>query len=178
MIGSIEEAAEIARFGINYDEYFEINSPDGWEFIGEGAYRFAFRSPSGVVYKIENEDGEHEHHNNREFDNIQRCKLIPVQGWRVPDATVYHVNGRDVIAMEYIDGGESDTHCQKTFEYNSWNRRAGRKYKCTCGKPKGRCIAKVWRDAVKAWDIEDIHTGNIRIDDNGTRVLIDVADAR
>jgi hypothetical protein len=178
MIGCVEEAAELVEFGIEHDEHWDVIAPEGWEFLGDGAYRYAFRSPSGVVYKIENEDGEYEGHNNREFENIQRCKLIPVQGWRVPEATVYHVNGHDVIAMEYIAGGESDILCQKSFEYRTYNRLSGRKYKCTCGKPKGRCIAEVWHDISEAWDIEDIHTGNIRIEENGTRVLIDVADSR
>ncbi len=178
MIGCMEEAATLAEYDIEYDGGFEVIPPEGWEFIGDGAYRWAFRSPSGVVYKLENEDGEFEGHNCREFENIQRCKLIPVQGWRVPEASVYKAGGRNIIAMEYIPGGVNDKMCQKSFEQNSYNKRSGRKYKCTCGKPRGRCTAEVWYDIREAWDIEDIHTGNIRVEEDGTRVLIDVADAR
>lgn len=177
MIGSLEEAATIAQFGIQHNEDWETLAPEGWEFLGEGAYRCAFRSPSGVVYKIENEDGEYEGHNCREFENIKRLKQIPVQGWRVPEATIYCIDGQNVIAMEFIAGGDDDILCQKSFEYQSYNKFLGRKYSCTCGKPNGRCVGEIWGDILEAWGIADVHKGNIRIEENGTRVLIDVADS-
>ncbi|QIN94185.1 hypothetical protein PP459_gp048 [Streptomyces phage Wakanda] len=171
MIGSLEEAAEIAQWDIEYDEYCEITPPEGWEYLGDGAYRFAFRSPSGVVYKIENEDGRYYGHNHREYVNIQRCKKSPVKGWRVPEASFFEVPGQgqlvDVIAMEYVSGGD-DTHCNKSFSFGQ--------QMCTCGKPGGRCTAQVWEEVRSAWGIQDVHSGNIRIDDDGTRVLIDCAD--
>jgi hypothetical protein len=171
MIGSMEEAAEIAQWEIEYDDYLEVVPPEGWEFLGDGAYRFAFRSPSGVVYKIENEDGEYYGHNHREFQNIERCKKYPVDGWRVPEASFFEVpvqnRSVDVIAMEYIPGGD-DTHCNM-----AWAMEFSR---CTCGKPNGRCTAQIWQEVRDAWGIRDVHSGNIKIDANGTRVLIDCAD--
>jgi len=172
MIGCIEEAKEIAEFGISWDEYLEIEVPEGWAFLGEGAYRFAFRSPSGVVYKIENEDGEYERHNCREFENVQRCKEIPIQGWRLPEAHLYTVNGRNVMAMEYVPGNK-DRLCHKSFEHHNALEQL---YKCTCGKPNGRCTAEIWYEVFETWGIKDVHENNVHIEESGTRVLIDVAD--
>jgi hypothetical protein len=170
MIGTVEEAVFIAQWELEMDEHCEWLCPEGWEVLGEGAYRVAFRSPSGVVYKRENEDGKYYGHNCREWENIQRLKRIPVQGWRVPESTLYSVkvSGPEVsiIAMEYVSG-ESDVHC-----YTVW----GDKHPCTCGSPSGRCTAEVWLDMREAWGIGDVHTGNIRVEEDGTRVLIDCAD--
>jgi len=181
MIGDMQEAATIAEFGIDHDDNtYEVLAPDGWEFIGDGAYRYAFRSPSGVVYKIENEDGEYEAHNHREYENIQRCNQIPVQGWRVPEASYFEIPRQSgavtrVIAMEYVPGPD-DTLCRKSFQYSSYNMARGIQYECSCGSPGGECVAERWQQIKDAWGILDVHTGNVRVEADGTRVLIDVAD--
>lgn len=61
MIGNAEEA----RFIFNWffddreklrDESWDFDfqvAPEGWVYLGEGAYRIAYLAPSGVVYKVE-----------------------------------------------------------------------------------------------------------------------------
>jgi hypothetical protein len=168
MIGSVTEAIEIASWEMELDEHDEwYDIPEGWTYLGEGEYRAAFLSPSGVVYKREINDGIFFGHNSVEFSNVRKAQGIPVQGWRVPDSELYQVpvgySIVNVIAMEFI-GGEFDVYCELNY---------GKK--CTCGKPYGKCTYYAWLEVMELWGVTDVHRGNVRVQYDGTRVLIDVA---
>jgi hypothetical protein len=168
MVGCVTEAIEIASWDMELDEHDEwYDIPEGWTYLGEGEYRAAFLSPSGIVYKREINDGAWFGHNTTEYKYICKARLIPVQGWRVPDSSLYDVpvgySMVTVIAMEFI-GGEFDTYCELNY-----------KKKCTCGKPDGKCTYYAWLEVMEAWGVSDVHRGNIRVQHDGTRVLIDAA---
>lgn len=154
MIGSIEEAVEITTFvGVR-------QLPNGWKFLAQGSYRKAFLSPSGVVYKRQH--APHLTSNREEYDNVRRIQSIPLDGWRVPDTELYSVGGEDIIAMEFVNG-ENDPYCDA-----DWGG-------CDCGKPDGKCVTEHWQAPIDSWSMYDLSSDNVIVDDNGVRVLIDVA---
>lgn len=165
MVGNEEEARIVAEWNFEEWDEYEYVPPEGFEYLGEGASRVALRSiETGVVYKRHYYPESKE--NEWEYINIQRIKKIPIKGWRVPDASLFTVGKEQVIAMEFVAGG-MDVYCQRS--YRSWNKP------CNCGKPSGCCSAEAWEQPEGMWGIEDIHVGNIVIDDDGIRVLIDIA---
>lgn len=165
MVGLEEEAKAIALWDMEYDEEdCEYNAPEGFEYLGEGASRIAYRSlTSGFVYKRHYYPDDDT--NEFEYMNILRIRDIPLKGWRVPDATLYHIEGEQIIAMEFIEGG-MDIHCQRSYKF--WNKE------CDCGKPFGICTADAWEQPEGKWHVEDLHIGNIILQEDGCRVLIDL----
>ncbi|QZE11353.1 hypothetical protein SEA_FORREST_250 [Streptomyces phage Forrest] len=164
MVGNEEEARIIALWEFDEVDEYEYQPPDGFEYIGEGASRIAFRSlATGVVYKRHYYSDDDT--NEFEYKAIERIKRIPLKGWRVPDATLYVVEEQQIIAMEFVEGG-MDVHCQRSYSF--WNKP------CNCGKPLGMCSAEAWEQPQGKWRVSDLHVGNIVIDDNGIRVLIDL----
>jgi len=101
--------------GYFYD--LEDAAPEGWEYLGEGMYRAAFRSPDGVCYKVEkNPRSGYGQTNYEEFVNYVEMALhvtMP-EGSRLPAYTFYEVGeyagygGRayklGVSAMECVNG--------------------------------------------------------------------------
>lgn len=159
-VGNIEEAREISQWDV-----FDTDAPEGWKIIGAGSFRKSYLSPSGVVYKLQKSDYSSD--NADEYMNIQDCQLTPVPGWRVPKASLYSPLGKPIIAMEYIEGEfDMEPRCQ------GWDLETCDVGECT---DEGRCIFEIWGDATKAWGIYDMHEENVIVDQNGTRVLIDVA---
>ena len=103
MIGTQENAAIASTLG----EYIWTGEtlPEGWTFLGEGCYRYAFLSPEGCVYKVSHYSEEDTYtENETEWRNFVGMN----------DAIVKHSNGKcrlaessyfatyDVIAMEYV----------------------------------------------------------------------------
>jgi hypothetical protein len=173
MIGNRTEASILAEWEIERDGHQDYFLPDnGWSFLGEGCERIAWLSPSGVVYKVEHDDSGA---NKDEYDNIERLMLVPCKGWRLPRADLFEFSGEiSIIAMEYVVGIK-DTLCS-SFQYDddfSYNDTS-ESYECDCGSPHGVCTATVWEESRIAWNIDDMHSGNILVEEDGTRVLIDV----
>jgi hypothetical protein len=79
--------------------------PAGWELIGKGDFRYAYLSPTGVVYKIEK--GRTGQSNRGEYERIlefrfdERAKRANVI---IPKAWLYTIRKTDVIAMEFMSG--------------------------------------------------------------------------
>ena len=82
--------------------------PKGWKFVGQGAYRWAYLAPDGVVYKVQHySEGDTLTENEEEFANFKRaakqiildsmgtCRLAPCYLW-----------ADNVLAMEYVPMGE------------------------------------------------------------------------
>ena len=107
MIGNEAYANTVAAltyvWGFDFDEFTGeyLNTPEGFTFLGSGAYRMAFLGPDGVVYK-------------REMGRSAGCnegeaKLYSeigdsVEGFRL---AACHLFG-EVLAMEYVQGDGSD----------------------------------------------------------------------
>jgi len=138
--------------------------PDGWTRIGSGAYRVAFLSPDGVIYKVEHSyNGVSWGQSNRgEYENILRMIRQNVRHdfCRLPKSTYFQLDGRGVMAMEYIDGERPDM----------W--QCG--YRCNCTKLTGECNTPVIDSIEIAFGITDMHAGNIAwVPAQRTYVLLD-----
>lgn len=85
--------------------YSRENPPEGWEFVGKGSYRSVWKSPEGVLYKVQHYAGGD---NMREWRNYQRivedARIIP--GCRIPKMSYIPIgDGREgIIAAECING--------------------------------------------------------------------------
>jgi hypothetical protein len=93
LIGSLGEA-EVAS---TLDSY-TWNHQGGWVKVGVGCSRHAYRSPTGVIYKVayHNEDNVNEH----ETTSIMRRRKMP-EGWAVPQTALYKTkNGKVILAMQ------------------------------------------------------------------------------
>jgi len=80
-----------------------INLPEGWTYIGQGAYRRAYMGPDGFVYKVQFDSDDL----NDPFDCNRRESMIyaehggKTEGFRLAECTFYDCG---VIAMEHVDG--------------------------------------------------------------------------
>lgn len=99
VIGSEEEARAVVGVAAVVGEYGEPGPcGNGWTFLGAGAYRQAFLSPTGTVYKVAKyypEENENEHRAcTRIRQNVKQDLVY------VPETSLYG----QVLAMEYVDG--------------------------------------------------------------------------
>jgi hypothetical protein len=160
MIGSLEEAVMISEWEFDKDEDNDWIAPEGWSYVNEGDERIVFQSPSGLIYK-KTWDRPDSFVNRREYDNIQRCSDIHIPGVRVPEASLYSVDGEYIICEEMISGPEEDTYCYG---------------KCRCNNIGGFCVEEIFIQIHNKWKIRDLGSGNIMVDTvNDVRVLIDVS---
>jgi len=146
--------------------------PEGWERIGAGAYRAAFLSPDGVVYKVEHTyDDEYGQSNRGEYENA--CRMLfrgaeRIPGLRLPKFTLYTLDdNRPVMAMEYVKGEWSS----EAVYCDTW----GREVKCKCERFDGECNYVRWNEFGRMCGLSDIHGGNIVfIPEQRTWVLVDL----
>lgn len=114
MIGTAAEAQQIAFMAL--EDPWKVQDgllalPEGWSFLGSGCSRVAYRSPSGVAYKVPR---------GRGYNSAQDCEwltylhlsLQPLpEGWDLPKTGRFHafVGNHEitVIAMELFEGDES-----------------------------------------------------------------------
>lgn len=151
MIGSPEEALIASKFRVvhEYAESYPFELPPGWTFLGHGAWRNAFLSPTGVVYKLQ--IGDQDTANYEEYQNYLEIIKTPIPGWYVPEVDLYSVGPIDIIAMEYIEG-EPDDDVEAEDYY----------------------FPEEWFEATNSWGIEDVSPFNIIIMSDGKRALIDM----
>lgn len=122
------------------------DGPEGWTLLGSGCFRTAFLSPSGIVYKIGDEEANASEVRKaaalRRRTNLPDFIYIPVvsaftfQRWRTINRYDYtlekeyteRVHRREVVsAMEYI-AGEHPPYCFNA----SW--AGSQEVYCSCGE--------------------------------------------
>lgn len=155
----------------------------GWDFLGEGCYREAWKSPSGVVYKVQLSDGAWDSSNEDEVRRARALRLrkdIP-EDIVIPKASGFRIDGRTVVAMEFMDG-EQPPGCW----WSSWDNTP----QCECGEASsqvynaagGTVAMNFEKDACrymkailhirKALRSSDVHNGNyIELPDNRWAVI-------
>ena len=160
MFGNAEEAEIIGEWDMLSDPI-----PEGFEYFNEGAQRIVVRGQSGILYKRDN--GGEPDANLMEFDNYNFCSVVPIKGWRVPQTGLFVIGGyQPVIAMECVIGYR-DVHCDRfKFGYIAYNED------CTCELDP--CSAHEWEKPMSLWYIQDLSYENVLIEDDGTRVLVDM----
>ena len=138
ILGNAQDARLISDFirAVPERKYGNKGAPNGWEFLGYGSFRSAWRSPDGVCYKVEHYYSDYESDNGCEYQNWRKwCKYELPEGVRIPSLTYYENNGRPVVAMECVKGRTlsqwASDNClpfnDGTYlEYRSLMREAGR----------------------------------------------------
>lgn len=127
------------------------SAPDGWRKIGEGIARDAYLSPSGVIYKLPRDGRNSSDQSYSEAVSADRTgNILPFDGWRIPDVTVFHF-GVPIVAMEYVATGYSAAGPDAIDHYE-----------------KTRDVAAEW------FGLSDLHYENVRFDNDGTVVIIDL----
>lgn len=132
--------------------------PKGWKFVGQGAYRWAFLAPDGVVYKVQHyTEGDTLTENEEEFANFKRCAdqifKDSMETCRLAPCYLWDDN---VLAMEYVPVGE---RAMVESEYlDAFTDRA----------------VNLWKYFTRH-NIFDACFGNIWFDSNGVLTMIDYA---
>lgn len=105
MIGN-QRYAELAATFRHWDA--ETNAlPDGWEFLGQGCYRTAWRGPDGYVYKVQHDTDQHVWQyteNFLEYKNFLRLGdlIMSESSGKVRLARANYFPSVNVICMEYV----------------------------------------------------------------------------
>mgnify|MGYP003577083406 CR=1 FL=1 len=103
-LGTVEDARIIFdAVELGWHNADDVILPDGWSFVGSGGTRRVYRSPSGVVYKVEYSYGDGElSWNEMEYENFRRIKQegnLPGD-WRVPRSYL-HTFRANIAKWEY-----------------------------------------------------------------------------
>lgn len=120
--------------------------------LDEGTTRTAFLI-DGVVYKVDDDHGA----NELEIANYYKWRDRLPQGISFPEMQLYRVNGRYVIAAEYVDGEDTGDCVDEACGLP-----------CTCESP---CLSAATLDTIAWWT--DCAWGNAKWYD-GVLYLIDI----
>lgn len=130
-------------------------APEGWEYLDSGSFRSVWRSPDGIVYKVQH-NPQSRTDNQDELDNLafahskgapEGARLPRAWGWNFDDHAV-------VIAMEWIRGVRlGDYRYESDEEYD-------RLYDLM-----NRCESR--------FHLLDLHDENVIVDENGYLVPVD-----
>jgi len=160
MLGTIEEATLIRDWQVerlnafDFDRYGE--GPEGWTRVGTGLSRVAYLAPSGVVYKVQLHEVCYQT-NKGEANALRRYWFTRMpKGCRLPRFRFYDLTGGGggVMAMEYL--GALLHHCEPEAE---------------------RIRLKALQGELQElmWDVTDLHSWNLAVDEDGLLVPIDLA---
>lgn len=140
-------------------------TPEGWRFLGSGAYRIALASPSGVCYKVERNAYDYGQTNVEEYVNYLRLLLecsMP-EGSRLPSYTLYVVDSRTDWKGERVPVGVS---AMELIPGVSVSRQED--------GPTERDL-DMMKSIGRSCRLGDVHGGNVvRHEETGEYVLIDV----
>lgn len=98
--------------------------------------------------------------NDLEYDNANRLRDILPAPIKIPNMTLYRVNGENVLACDYIIG-EPTGEC--------YDRLSGRH--CFC---EGDCLPEEVEDILNLNNITDLSYGNVIVDIFGQYWIIDL----
>lgn len=126
-LGHIAEAKIVASLPLNeYGNVEHGHLPKGWKKLGDGAYRSAYLSPSGVVYKRMHPWTSQK--NNRDEYRRYLEHRNAVKGFRLARCRYFKSNM--ILAMEYVKDDRSD--CWKSHDsMRNYMRNVCNYYDCT-----------------------------------------------
>jgi hypothetical protein len=159
-----ENTAELARELIqpcNYDEDTDTYAlPDGWKFLGAGAYRTAILAPDGYVYKVQHNTEGLWQENTTEWEQ-------------------FHLWGAEVVALS--NGMVRLAKCVEFFTDSNvlvmeYEPCAGNVLWYGFGWDEFWCdpsVKEMMAGISKVTDITDIHEGNVYFNTNAEIVIVD-----
>lgn len=131
-IGNSRDAGMILRwvrsFSIRYGmpECVEREiAPEGWEFVGHGSFRSVWKSPEGVAYKVNHDEGDWQ--SESEGRNLACAwREGTPEGCRLPRFDLFEIDydgdTEYVIAIELIHGTLLYNYSNGSFGYREVSR--------------------------------------------------------
>lgn len=102
-VGNVAEATIAAGLA-----GWSTRAPDGWELIGTGCSRKAYKAPSGTVYKVPYSDSDNRCQ-DREYVAMLYFALTGMpEGWAVAPVSRYRANDTVVLAMPDLGGRDGE----------------------------------------------------------------------
>lgn len=136
----------------------------GWRRIGAGSTRTAYLSPARVVYKVGDD-----YINQIEAKRARLArssKKLADLGVKVPRTRLHHVQGRSVMAMEYVPSAKvADCSSLSTYSYN-----------CDCKPGKKRLCWSVLYGRLGDLGFYDMWEANVRLTPDNEIYLIDLGE--
>jgi len=159
-----ETCAELAKSFIspsNYDEETDTyNLPNGWLFLGAGAYRTALLAPDGFVYKVQHNTDSNWQENTMEWDQFQMwgAEVKAISNGVVHLAKcIEFFTDSNVLVMEY----EPCAANVMWFDF-CWEER-------WCDVE----VEKIVNSIINVTEITDLHSGNMYFNTRGEVVIVD-----
>jgi len=163
-------------YSYNY-VYREISArmPKGWTWVGAGCYRSVYRSPAGVLYKVNRDLCDDYNGNTQEANNI--LDKAPDMPWYVqcPAMALYEVDNTSaygewtdtVLAMVEVDRSIAFEECDGTeCDYRNCSSNEG------CKALDIQCASQAFSRAGEF--TFDAHAGNVFPDRNGIIWIVDL----
>lgn len=159
-----ENLAELARTLIdpcNYDEETDTYAlPEGWSFVGAGAYRTAFLGPDGYVYKVQHSTEELWDENQLEWLQFElwgaEVKALSNGIIRLAKCVEYFYDS-NVLVMEYEPRAANVT----------WMGWCWEEFFCDSS------VEKALHSISINTDITDLHSDNVYFNTQGEIVIVD-----
>lgn len=128
------------------------SAPYQWDFVGHGSFRSVWLSPEGVAYKVDHGSGRWGGQCQEEIDNLKMAwKKGAIDGTRLPRFSEYNFGDEIVVAIELIKG-------------STLSKYEGDSYHDYCD---------LARKVERHYQLGDIHTENVMVDEEGLLVPID-----
>ena len=167
-IGSREEAQEILDWVRSFDRKYDrptciwdAEAPEGWGYLGSGAFRSVWLSPSGVAYKVEHRP-DYDAQSSDELSKLRASwSLEPLEGCRLPKFQGYKVDDEPIVAIEAIKGSTLSEHVY------------GDGYDQGPGYGVRRELYSLLRKVEDYYRLWDMHDENAMVDEDGTLVPVD-----
>lgn len=134
-------------------ERMQKNPPEGWSFLGEGAYRSTWRSPDGVAYKVQHQYDGYGQDNEGEYSKLRQAwECEPLKGVRLPKGSLYTLpNDHSVMAMECVAGKTVSAR------WDYWNT------------PEH--VSDLMEEIGDRYSLFDVHSENVMYDDETEEVV-------
>jgi hypothetical protein len=155
--------------------YVDIDkSKYSWKYINEGIYRAAYLGEDGNVYKIPTEvTPEYIGENRREYSNYLRIKELPVFNWKGNDWLIPE-------SMQLFEFPEYDYVIEGRHEYGLSvivvpfiNGNALNECIDECGASEIYECLEV-DQAGTHYELYDVSCENVKVQPNGSRIIIDL----
>jgi len=149
---------------------------EGWHVLGSGGTRTCWLGPDGVAYKVTeagNRYGWSAKANAREYRRVKKYRgpkwktVLEEQLVRVPDATLWQLEDRAVLAMEYVEDSGIKVECGTYPDYDI----------CKCRKfgEHRICFSVLLDDYLTTkYKMDDMFWGNVILDKSGWFNVIDL----
>lgn len=171
---------------VRYSEDYS-DLPEGWQYLGAGISRIAFRGPDGLVYKTCGGDDWQSKHEALMAEKLRNDPTLPLWCY-IPE--VHYDERHAVVVTEFCGTEAPPKECYNGARENFWCcsmcdgslSEWEAEHRIVKGEDGGcsTCGYKVcWYERAKslrAWGVGDMHPDNVRIVPDGDECILVVID--